>query len=71
MKQPDNKQYNPDGEENTRTLGRMFPGLYPCARCVLREDCDRYLRCHKWRLFFHVSWEECCRTVKGDGNENK
>ena len=61
-----NKKQNPDAEESTRMLARMFPGLYPCARCVQREECSRYLRCSKWQVFFHEAWEECRRTLKGE-----
>ena len=61
-----NKKQNPDEKENTRMLARMFPGLYPCARCVKRDGCSRYLRCSKWQVFFYEAWEECRRTLKGE-----
>lgn len=35
---------------------------YPCTDCEEDEnDCNRqskYLRCYKWRSWFHLRWEE-------------
>ena len=66
MGQINKPKFNPDAEKNMRMLARMFPGLYPCARCVQRDDCSRYMRCNKWQFFFHEAWQECRRNLKGE-----